>query len=563
LNTASKETRFKRFRVQCRQDDGVPSGMKNNTENKYSLAEQRLYPYLKITNEKFPRLLVTRKIENDNAEYFGAFLPETGVRFFLDFLNKIFRLRTCTIDVDGKFSVPCPQFYAKRCVAPCVESLCDEKEYAETVELARLFLRRDNAKLKEIFLRKIETRAEWRDKFLEIENFREKNEWILWLDDAADNWEIERKDNRIFLFLVTTRGRKTLGKRVFVFEENAGNITPAEILEQILPQFYRFHAPAEIRVFTDFPGRKSLAENLSKRENRKIKITAASEKNQKKTIERANRRNKFEFDFKNIKPPASAGEIQIETKRIFNLKRAPKRFEAFDAAHISGTNPVAANVVWENGKFLADEYEFWLLDETSELKTLAKSIVSRFSGNKKLPDLLLIDGGVSQLNAVLKALENFENRKFFIVSAVKPPRKHGEISYFLTETGDKILFEPENEAFQFLRQLRDEAHNLANSVHRARRDFSHFYELAAVLPNSDEKTRRELLQKFGSINNLKTISYQNLKADFDAQTAEIVWKDLQNYKSNGERKIEPLIVPLRYDDPNGDANNLQPLQTFR
>lgn len=71
------------------------------------------------------------------------------------------------------------------------------------------------------------------------------------------------------------------------------------------------------------------------------------------------------------------------------------------------------------------------------------------------------------------------------------------------------------------------------------------------------------MQKFGSINNLKTISFENLKDNFDAQIAEIIWKDLQNYKLTGEQKIEPLIVPIRYDDPNGDASNLQPLQTFR
>jgi excinuclease ABC subunit C len=92
--------------------------MKNNL----SLSDQRLYPYLKITGENFPRLLVTRKIETDGAEYFGAFLPETGVRFFINFLNKLFKLRNCTIEIDGNFDIPCPQFYAKRCLAPCVRN---------------------------------------------------------------------------------------------------------------------------------------------------------------------------------------------------------------------------------------------------------------------------------------------------------------------------------------------------------------------------------------------------------------------------------------------------------
>lgn len=536
--------------------------MKNNL----SLSNQRLYPYLKITIEKFPRLIVTRKIEDDSAKYFGAFLPETGVRFFINFLNKLFKLRTCTVEIDGNFDVPCPQFYAKRCLAPCVENLCDEKKYLESVELSRLFLERRKDILSEKILEKIkffaddfdfESAAEWRDKLSAIENFWKKNEWILWLDDATDNWEIERRDGEIFVFLVTMRGRKNMGKRVFVFENK---FSDEEVFEEILPEFYRFHAPAEIRISRDFSARKVLADTFSKRENRKIKITVTNEKNQKKTIDRAIERNKHEFDLRNIKPPVSFEDLQKEIKRIFKLKSAPKRIEAFDVAHISGTNPVGANAVWENGKFIASEYKFWFFDETSELETLQNSVSARFSNEKNQPDLLLIDGGNSQLKATLKALENFKSRKFFIISAVKPPRQHGEISHFLTETGEKILFENDSDAFRFLQRLRDEAHESANSIHRTRRDFSHFYELASVLPSLDEKLRREILRKFGSINNLKNALFENLKADFDSKTAEMIWKDLQNYKLNGGKKIEIPIVPIRYDDLNGDAQNLQPLQ---
>ncbi len=176
--------------------------MKNN----FDISKQRLYPYLKITNEKFPRLLVTRKIENDGAEYFGAFLPETGGRFFTNFLDKLFKLRNCTIEIDGDFVVPCPQFYAKRCAAPCVRTLCDETQYADTVELLRLFLRGENDELKNKILEKIEkyaevldfeTASEWRDRLQIIENFWSKNEWVLWLDDATDSWKIERKNGEI------------------------------------------------------------------------------------------------------------------------------------------------------------------------------------------------------------------------------------------------------------------------------------------------------------------------------------------------------------------------------
>ncbi len=545
----------------CRQDDCVTL-----MKNKLDISEQALYPYLKITAEKFPRLLVTRKIENDKAEYFGAFLPETGVRFFINFLNKLFKLRTCTIEVDGSFDVPCPQFYARRCLAPCVENLCGEKEYLESVELLRLLLERRKDVLREKILDKInffaenfdfESAAQWRDKLSEIENFWKKNEWILWLDEATDSWETARRGDETFLFLVTTRGRKNLGKRVFAFDKK---FFAAEIYENFLFEFYRFHAPSEIRVSDDFPSRKIFSDALSKRENRKVKIIVTNEGNRKKTIDRAVRKNKHEFDLKNIKPPVSAEDLRKELKKFFNLNQTPKRIEAFDVAHISGANPVGANAVWENGKFAPDKYGFWFFDEMSELETLENSISERFSKKENLPDLLLIDGGSSQLNAALKALENFGRKNFFVISAVKPPGKHAEISHFLTETGEKILFENDSDAFRFLQRLRDEAHAAANSVHRTSRDFAHFYEPASILPSVNEKTRREILRKSGSISALKNFSFEKLKTEFDLQTAETVWKDLQNYNLNGEQKIMPPIVPIRYDDPNGDAQNLQPLQ---
>lgn len=535
---------------------------------KISLGDQSLYPFLKITNEKFPRLLVTRKIETDDAEYFGAFLPETGVRFFINFLNTLFKLRTCTIEIDGDFKVPCPQFYAKRCLAPCVRNLCDEKEYLESVELLRLFLGRKNDEFTVRLLEKIEKFAEdldfetasiWRDKLQTIEDFWQKNEWILWLDDAKDSWEIERKNGETFLFLVTMRGRKNLGRCVFVFE-NSARISDAEIYEQILPEFYRFHAPREVRVSEDFSNRKSLQNLLEKRENHEVKIYVANENNRKITAIRAIDRNKHEFDLQNIKPTVSTRELQTEIKEIFNLKRLPKRIEVFDVAHISGTNSVGACVVWENGRFLPDEYKFRLLGETSELKTLEKTIDSRFLKKSKLPDLILIDGGNSQLNATLKVLSDFEKKEFFVISAVKPPGKHDSLSHFLTEKGEKIDFKKDSEALNFLQTLRDEAHNAANEIHRIRRDFSHFYELSAVLPNLEEKTRREVLRKFGSIGQLKNASIEELSKNFEAKTAEIIFKDLENYQKNGEKKIEPPIVPVRYDDPNGDAQDLQPLR---
>lgn len=476
-----------------------------------SLADERLFPHLKITREEFPRLLVTRRIETDGADYFGAFLPETGVRFLLDFLNRTFRLRSCTIPIDGNFPFPCTQFYEKRCLAPCVKNLCDKNVYDEFVELVRLFLSDDRRNLKKTLQQKIQSAADvldfetatfWRDVLFDVQNVWKEKVLQLWLDDAVDSFQIERNDGKIFVYLVSQRGRKTLGKRVFVFEVTE-SLTPEIILSHTLWQLYQFHVPKEIRVSKDFPDRKFLAEVLSRKANRKIEIKIVKSDKIKVTVHRAFVRIKYDFQFRQIKLLADFRDIQNELKKEFNLKNLPETIECFDVAHISGTNSVAAKAVWKNGKFLERENNFWLLDERSELETLEKGILNSFASNSASPDLVLIDGGKSQLNAALKALEKYGNRKFSIVAAVKPPHRHNEVSHFITEDGEIIPFNLESEAMRLLLQLRDEAHDFANHIHRVRRDTTHFYESASVTP---------------------------------------------------------LIVPIRFDDANGDAKNLQPLR---
>ena len=546
---------------------------KFESARRFSLADERLYPHLKLTNEKFPRLLVTRKIVDDGAEYFGAFLPETGVRFLLVFLNKTFRLRTCEIEIDGQFDVPCTQFYRQRCVAPCVANLCDEKSYNEKVELVRLFLRRDRDELEKRFLQKIEGLAEnlhyekageWRDRWHSIEKIFSEKRWNLWLDDAVDTFTIEETDENFLLLLVTMRSRKTLGKRVFALRKTEAI---EQIFPAILPQLYSFYAPREIRVSHDFAERHYFSSVLSERFGRSIKIVVAGDDDRKIMTERATRRTKYEYDLCQIKPEPSLSEIQSELEKAFNLRKIPSRIEGIDVAHISGKDFVAAKAVWENGKFLGKEYEFQFSEEKSELEALQQFIASRFSPNSKVfPDLILIDGGRSHLQAAVKGLKNLLRGELVIISAVKPPQQHGEISHFLIETGDRIAFDGASAAHRVLQILRDEAHNLSNLTHRQKREMSHFYELAEILPSIGEMERRYLLKQFGSLKKILRIGGNDLAEItevIDSNKKKRILNDLHNFRRGVAPKIEPLIVPLRFDDENGDARDLQPLSTYK
>jgi excinuclease ABC subunit C len=545
--------------------------MKNE---RFSLADAPLYPHFKLTRERFPRLLATRRIDDgDGAEYFGAFLPDTGVRFLIDYLNKTFRLRACEIAIDGRFDVPCTQFYRRRCVAPCVASLCSEAEYAARVELVRLFLRGDREALKRRFLEKIEIFAaaldfeaagEWRDLAESVEKILTGKDWNFRLDDAIDTFEIEAAERVFYVYLVTMRGRRRLGRRVFVLPRTGA--PQSEILPSILPEFYRFHAPKEIRVARDFPGRIELARRLGRRFGHPVKISVIGRAEPKIMTGRALGRTKYEHEFRRLGRAATAAELAAELKASFDLAKNPRRVEGYDVAHISGRDFVAARSVWEDGKFLGREYEFSFSDEGSELDALRRFVAERFAAaDDKTPDLVLVDGGKSHLLAALKALETAAppQRDFAVVSAVKPPRRHGEISHFLLETGARVDFDGEKAAHRLLQTVRDEAHELSNEIHRQRREMSHFYELAAVLPALGEKERRDLLKSAGSLKNVLELKENELRRHFPPQRTAVILRDLETYRAGGGRKIEPLIVPLRYTDENGDAQDLRPLASYR
>jgi excinuclease ABC subunit C len=544
--------------------------MKDNVDPKFPLAGQGLYPHFKLTAERFPRLLVTRRIENDGAEYFGPFLPDTGVRFLADALNRTFRLRACEIEIDGTFNVPCVQFYRRRCVAPCVRALADETRYSERVSLVRLFLRHDVAALENIYRDKItaaaeglefERAAETRDEWLTVERLLGSKDWNYRLDDAVDSLEVVETAREFYVYLVTMRRRKTLGRRVFAFDKSG---TVNELLPAVIRQFYRFHLPKEIRVSHDFAERSTVADELREKFGRRPKITPFAENSPKVLTDRAIDRTRFGHELRRIGRRASAAEIAEELKRQFGLAKAPGRIEACDVAHISGSDFVAAEAVWLNGKFASREYSFWFSDEPSEPETLRRFVERRFSRTgENPPDLVLIDGGKTQLGAALKAVANLPTRNFPIIAAVKPPRRHGEISQFLTEDGRRITFDPESAAHLLLQTLRDEAHNLSNEIHRLRRETAHYYEPAAIFPSVGEDERQKLLKRFGSLKNLESVEKQDLVEMFPMETIEIILNDLRNYQQGTNPRVEPLIVPLRYTAEDGDAEDLRPLTDYR
>ncbi len=536
--------------------------MKNDRVTTFSgEIEDNLYPHFKITRERFPRLLATRRIEDDGAEYYGPFLPKTSVRILIDFLNRKFKLRTCDLDIDGSFPVPCTMYYRKRCHAPCVASICDGAEYGRWVGLVRLFLEDRRRDLRAAIMTEVETAAadlafesaaEWRDLLASIERRWENQRLNIWLDNTVDTIATEEVEGGIAVYIVTQRDRYVLGRKVFNLPVSSHD----DALYEAIDAFYKVGLPREIRVYREFRDRKNIEAVLSERFGRDVRIKVVRRIDQRVTARRALHGARAESELDRVRRRPNAEEIALELKRLFKLAKVPRRIEAFDVAHISASNFAAANSVWESGRLLSADFGFDLSKEGSELAALAKHV--RQTLDRRKIDLILLDGGKPQLNAVVAEIRD---PNVTIAAAVKPKGKHSAISHFVRMDGSEVGFDPDNPAHGLLQMLRDEAHDLSNRVHRDLRDMGHYYELAALLPSSTEAERREIIAKAGTIRTLVELSEAEIRDTFGRGVADRVLRDLSTDPRRLTPDVRPLIVPIRFVAEDGNADDLIPIES--
>ena len=466
--------------------------------------------------------------------------------------------------------MPCTQYYLKRCLGPCVASLCGRDEYLAQVQLVRLFLaNRRGLLIREINARidrlaealEFEAAAEWRDLLVSLEKFWSNARLNVWLDDAVDTFEADETAAGSFIYLVTRRGRNILGRKVFSLPRGGG-MSPDEAVGRIIRSFYRFHLPREIRVAFDFEGREKLAQELSKRFGRPANISVVRPDRQRITSVRALREARAEGELDYAAARATPRQIQGELKRLFALDKIPSRIEAFDVAHISGKSFAAAWSVWAGGGFAPELYGFDPSDKTSELDALAEAVVRRIADTSTPPpDLIVLDGGKTQMNAVLKIIADERPAGITLIGIVKPRGQHSSVSYFLTESGEQIEYETDNPAQNMLRLLRDAAHDLANRVHRDLRDLGHHYELAALLPSINERERRKIVAAAGSLRKVADLDKLTLVKLLGDERASLVMDDLTDTVPADTDNALPLIVPIRFTAEQGDADDLIPIRS--
>ncbi len=510
----------------------------------YKLKDDKSYPHLKLTiNEPFPKCVITRRIQNDGALYFGPFLPASMARRTIDLINRTFQLRTCDIEIDGKAPRPCLEYHIKRCLGPCVKGLCAPAEYQEAVRDVRMLLEGRNTELADQLESRMmqasedtryELAAKYRDLRKTVIKLSEQQKMATTGESDLDIFGYYREGKRLALQLFTMREGDIVGRREFFWEDlPEDDFNPAEFLSEVLAQYYSSdYVPREIHVPIEFDDRELLEKALTERKGRRVHILAPQRGEKRDMIDLVEKNAKLAFEqrFRVLKPDMK--RVLEEMQETLELPRFPARIESFDVSHIQGAENVAGMVVCENGKMNKSEYRKFKIktvEGADDFASMHEAVLRRYrrvrDEEKSLPDLIMIDGGKGQLGAAAEAMSELDLEAVPMIGVVKPPLHHNQVAYLLVKgrEDEPIYLDSHSLILRLIQMIRDETHRYAVTYHRKRRELRDFTSELSAIPGVGDKRKTRLLRQFGSIQKVAAASVEELSPFVGRKTAtEIV-----------------------------------------
>jgi excinuclease ABC subunit C len=512
------------------------------------LRDDKTYPYIKLTlYEKYPRVYFTRRVKKDGSLYFGPYFPASLARRILHFIHKRFLVPSCYVDLTKIHPRPCLQYYIHRCLGPCAEGLTTDARYGDAVRDARMFLEGRRQDLMKSIEERMLAAAEG-ERFEEAASYRDL---LRTLDDIEERQRIasaQGDDTDVLAYyaepplgaanLFHLRAGRVVDRREF-FWEDLEDFDPHEFVPSLLKQLYldAEYLPKMIHVPIDFEDHALLGELLSERAGHKVEIFTPQRGSKRAFLDLAenNAKHIFEQRFRVLKPTSKA--IGEALQSALNLPEEVKRIESFDISHIQGTDTVASMVVWENGRMKKSDYRKFIIrgDEApggreraqnDDFASMYEAVVRRYrrlqEEKKALPGLILIDGGLGQLRAAAQALESQQ----IINQPMASIAKKEEILYVLGQEDEPVILERHSPALHLIQQIRDETHRFAVGFHRQRRGARQTHTALLDIPGIGPRTSQRLLQRYGSVANLKKASAEELSRMLPRKMAEKIVQHL-------------------------------------
>ncbi len=484
------------------------------------LKDGKTYPWICIKNERFPRVFSTRRMIKDGSEYFGPYTSMKTVHTLLELICGLYPLRNCTYDLSqkkieaGKYKV-CLEYHLKNCLGPC-ENLYSEEKYQENISEIRNILKGNFKASLAAFKNQMKLLAEnlafeeaqeVKEKIEVLQNYQAKSTVVNPNISNVDVFSLVTDQDYAYVnYLQVSYGAiirshtMEIKKRLDETQEQLLQLAVIELRQRFESHCKEIFVPFKVQV------------------GERIKVTVPKVGDKKHLLDLSLRNAKY-YKMERLKqvritdPNRHTNRIMAQMKKDLRLTVEPRHIECFDNSNIQGTNPVAACVVFKNGKPSKKEYRKFTIKTVkgaNDFASMEEVVYRRYKRlleeKQPLPQLIIIDGGKGQLSSALKSLEKLELRgKIAIVGIAKRLEE-----LFFPDDSIPLYLDKKSETLKIIQQLRNEAHRFGISFHRQKRSKESLQISLESIPGIGEKTIVELLKAFKSPQRIKQASYDEL-----------------------------------------------------
>lgn len=514
--------------------------LENNLIKKYKprynvlLKDDKSYPWICIKKERFPRVFMTRRLVKDGSEYYGPYTSVRTVRVLLDLIKELYPLRTCNYDLshqninEGKYKV-CLEYHLKNCKGAC-EALETEANYASSTKEIRNIIKGNFKESIEKFEKmmysfaqnmQFEEAQKIKDKLHLLSNYQSKSTIVNPSINNVDVFSIISDETHGYANFLKISNGSIIQSHTIEIKKKLDE-TDTELLELFIVEIRQRFDSQSPEIYVPF--KVNLGES--------VKVTVPKLGDKKRIVELSERNAKYyrQEQFKQIKivdPDRHVKRIMAQMKKDLRLSEEPRHIECFDNSNIQGTNPVAACVVFKDGKPSKKEYRHYnikTVDGPDDFASMEEVVYRRYkrllSEDEPLPQLIIVDGGKGQLSSALKSLDILGLRgKIAIIGIAK---RLEEIYY----PGDPIplYLDKKSETLKITQYLRNEAHRFGITFHRNKRSKSAIQSELEQIPAIGKQTITTLLRRFKSAKRVKEASLDNLKEVVGSARASKVYQ---------------------------------------
>ena len=494
------------------------------------LKDDKSFPYIFISDHKFPRIERHRGAKNKQGKYYGPFASSLAVNSAIKTLQKIFLLRSCTDQQVEAGDKTCFNYFLKRCAGPCGGKI-SEKYYAKLVDAADEFLSKGKSrKIQKTLSSQMENASEELD-YEKAAILRDKIKSLniiqssLTISEAnlieADVIGGYKESGKTCIQVFFYRSKQNWGNQAF-FPKHDPDEKLSEILNSFISQFYENKSvPSSIIISDEVKERKLLEKTLSKKEGKQISISTAKKGSKLKIVNLAIKNAKNSLNRKLYESQNNRDLLNMISKK-FNIENNIDLIEVYDNSHIQGTNSVGALITYGEEGFIKKRYrkfniqnEKFLQDDYGMIKEVLSRRFKRAIQEKgnflSFPDLVLIDGGKGQYSSARETLNELQLNDIPVIAIAKGKfRNSGNETFF--HNGKEYKFSRNDPALFFLQRIRDEAHRFAISAHRVRRKKGLSRSLLDQIDGIGSIRKRALLNHFGSARAVESASLDEIKS---------------------------------------------------